>query len=122
MARLSLKYERLVKPSKVLPPDLIRGYYEQDAKSLKEIEVWLSKNGLTILFTLGEAYGNESVYLGKDNRVYIGTDKIPRIDWLKKQLLRVSTELLQQAIKEGWTRKKIFEELKKISEEDNPTV
>ena len=122
MARLSLKYERLVKPSKVLPPDLIRGYYEQDAKSLKEIEVWLSKNGLTILFTLGEAYGNESVYLGKDNRVYIGTDKIPRIDWLKKQLLRVSTELLQQAIKEGWTRKKIFEELKKRSEEENKIV
>ena len=122
MARLSLKYERLVKPSKVLPPDLIRGYYEQDAESLKEIEVWLSKNGLTILFTLGEAYGNESVYLGKDNRVYIGTDKIPRIDWLKKQLLRVSTELLQQAIKEGWTRKKIFEELKKRSEEENKIV
>ena len=117
-----MRYERLVKPSKVLPPDLIRGYYEQDAKSLKEIEVWLFKNGLTILFTLGEAYGNESVYLGKDNRVYIGTDKIPRIDWLKKQLLRVSTELLQQAIKEGWTRKKIFEELKKRSEEENKIV
>lgn len=122
MARLSLKYERLVKPSKVLPPDLIRGYYEQEAKSLKEIEAWLSKNGLTILFTLGEAYGNESVYLGEDNRVYIGTEKIPRIDWLKKQLLRVSTELLQQAIREGWTRKKMFDELKKRSEEENKIV
>ena len=118
MARLSLKYERLVKPSKVLPPDLIRGYYEQDAKSLKEIEDWLSKNGLTILFTLGEAYGNESVYLGKDNRVYIGTEKIPRINWLKKLLLGVSTELLQQAIRESWTRKKMFDVLKKISEEE----
>ena len=118
MARLSLKYERLVKPSKVLPPDLIRGYYEQDPKSLKEIEAWLSKNGLTILFTLGEAYGNESVYLGVDNRVYIGTEKIPRINWLRKQLLGVSTELLQQAIREGWTSRKMFEELKKKSEEE----
>jgi hypothetical protein len=122
MARLSLKYERLVKPSKVLPPDLIRGYYEQDLKSIKEIEAWLSKNGLTILFTLGEAYGNESVYLGEDSRVYIGTEKIPRIDWLKKQILRVSTELLQQAIREGWTRKKMFEVLKKRSEEENKIV
>lgn len=122
MARLSLKYERLVKPSKILPPDLIRGYYEQDAKSLKEIEAWLSKNGLTILFTLGEAYGNESVYLGKDNRVYIGTDKIPRKNWLKKQVLRVSTELLQRVTREGWTRKEMFEELKKRSEIENPIV
>lgn len=122
MAILPLKYERLVKPSKVLPPDLIRGYYEQDAKTLKDIEVWLFKNGLTILFTLGEAYGDESVYLGKDNRVYIGTEKVPRINWLKKQLLRVSTDLLQEAVREGWGRKKIFEELKKRSEEDNPIV
>ena len=122
MARLSLKYERLVKPSKILPPDLLRGYYEQDAQSLKEIEAWLSKNGLTILFTLGEAYGNESVYLGKDNRVYIGTDKIHRKNWLKKQVLRVSTELLQRVTREGWTRKEMFEELKKRSEIENPIV
>jgi len=117
-----LKYERLVKPSKILPPDLIRGYYEQDAQILKEIEAWLSKNGLTILFTLGEAYGNESVYLGKDNRVYIGTDKIHRKNWLKKQVLRVSTELLQRVTREGWTRKEMFEELKKRSEIENPIV
>jgi hypothetical protein len=122
MARLSLKYERLVKPSKVLPPDLIRGYYEQDVNSLKEIEDWLFKNGLTILFTLGDAYGNESVYLGKDNRVYIGTEKIPRINWLRKQLLRVDKELLQQAIRESWTRKKMFDILKNKSEEENKTV
>jgi len=122
MESLSLKYERLVKPSKVLPPDLIRGYYEQDAKILKEIETWLSKNGLTILFTLGEAYGNESIYLGKDNRVYIGTEKIPRINWLKKQILRVDTELLQKVTREGWTRKEMFEELKKRSEIENPIV
>ena len=122
MARLSLKYERLVKPSKVLPPDLIRGYYEQDVNSLKEIEDWLFKNGLTILFTLGDAYGNESVYLGKDNRVYIGTEKIPRINWLRKQLLRVDKGLLQQAIREGWTRKKMFDILKNKSEEENKTV
>ena len=122
MASLSLKYERLVKPSKVLPPDLIRGYYEQEVKSLKEIETWLFKNGLTILFTLGEAYGNESVYLGKDNRVYIGTEKIPRINWLKEQILREGTELLQRVVREGWTRKEMFEELKKRSEIDNPVV
>ena len=117
-----MKYERLVKPSKVLPPDLIRGYYEQDVNSLKEIEGWLFKNGLTILFTLGDAYGNESVYLGKDNRVYIGTEKIPRINWLRKQLLRVDKELLQQAIRESWTRKKMFDILKNKSEEENKTV
>ena len=122
MASLSLKYERLVKPSKVLPPDLIRGYYEQEVKSLKEIETWLFKNGLTILFTLGEAYGNESVYLGKDNRVYIGTEKIPRINWLKKQILREGTELLQRVVREGWTRKEMFEKKKKRSEIENPVV
>lgn len=122
MARLSLKYERLVKPSKVLPPDLIRGYYEQDSVSLKEIEVWLSKNGLTILFTLGEASGDESVYLGKDNKIYIGTEKIPRKDWLKKLLLDESVSLLQQALREDWTRKKMFEELKNKSKEENGTV
>lgn len=122
MARLSLKYERLVKPSKVLPPDLIRGYYEQDSVSLKEIEVWLSKNGLTILFTLGEASGDESVYLGKDNKIYIGTEKIPRKDWLKKLLLDESVSLLQQALREDWTRKKMFEVLKNKSKEENGTV
>ena len=122
MAKLSLRYERLVKPSKVLPPDLIRGYYEQDPNSLKEIESWLFKNGLTILFTLGEAYGDESVYLGKENKVYIGTEKIPRINWLRKQLLRVDPQLLQQSIREGWTRKKMFDMLKNKSEEENTPV
>ena len=57
MARTSLKYERRIKPSKVLPPDLIHGYYTKT--KLSEVEEWLAKNGLTILFTLGEAYGDE---------------------------------------------------------------
>ena len=122
MEGLSLKYERLVKPSKVLPPDLIRGYYEQDAKSLKDIDGWLLKNGLTILFTLGEAYGDESVYLGKDNKVYIGTEKMPRKDWMRKQILRIDTTLLEQAFREGWSRKKMFEVLKITSEEENTIV
>ena len=122
MAKLSLKYERLIKPSKVLPPDLISGYYSQDPKCLKEVGVWLSKNGLTILFTLGEAYGNESVYLGKDNKIYMGSERIPRVTWLRKQLLGVSVELLQQAIKEDWTVKKMFDVLKKKSEEENTLV
>ena len=122
MAKLSLKYERLIKPSKVLPPDLISGYYSQDPKCLKEVEVWLSKNRLTILFTLGEAYGNESVYLGKDNKIYMGTERIPRATWLRKQLLGISVGILQQAIKEKWSVKEMFEELKKRSEIENPIV
>ena len=122
MAKLSLKYERLIKPSKVLPPDLISGYYSQAPKCLKEVEVWLSKNGLTILFTLGEAYGNESVYLGKDNKIYMGTERIPRATWLRKQLLGISVGILQQAIKEKWSVKEMFEELKKRSEIENPIV
>ena len=122
MAKLSLKYERLIKPSKVLPPDLISGCYSQDPKCLKEVEVWLSKNGLTILFTLGEAYGNESVYLGKDNKIYMGTERIPRATWLRKQLLGISVGILQQAIKEKWSVKEMFEELKKRSEIENPIV
>lgn len=112
----TLKYSRLVKPSKVLPPDLIVGFYNQNPESLKEVEDWLRKNGLTILFTLGEAYGDESVFLGEDNRIYIGTEKVPKKNWLKKCLLKHSPDLLQQAIKENWSQIKLYEELKKISE------
>ena len=83
---------------------------------LKEIEDWLGKNGLTILFTLGEAYGDETVYLGSDQKIYIGTEKLPKKAWLKKCLLSHSSELLQKAVKERWTRHEIFRELKKLSE------
>lgn len=110
-----MKYKRTIKPSKVLPPSYIKGYYSKDAQTLIDVEKWLDKNGLTILFTLGEAYGDERVYLGVDGHIYIGTGKLPKKDWLKKLLLRESTELLQQAIKENWTRKKMYEELKKRS-------
>lgn len=99
----------------VLPPDLIAGFYKEDPDCLKEVEEWLSKNGLTILFTLGEAYGDESVFLGEDKRIYIGTEKVPNKNWLKKCILKHSPELLQQAIKEKWSQRKLYEELKNIS-------
>lgn len=105
----------MVKPSKVLPPSYVKGYYDKDPQTLAKIEEWLSKNGLTILFTLGEAYGNETVYLDVDGHIYIGTEKIPRKDWLKKLLLKEDVGKLQQAIKEKWGPKKMFEELKNHS-------
>ena len=111
-----MKFSRRVQPFKVLPPDLIHGFYAKDPNKLKEIEDWLGKNGLTILFTLGEAYGDETVYLGSDQKIYIGTEKLPKKAWLKKCLLRHSSELLQKAVKERWTRHEIFRELKKLSE------
>ena len=108
-----MKYKRLIRPSLVLPPDLIRGFYERDEKTLGDVNKWLDKNGLNILFTLGYAYGNERVFLDEDNRIYIGTDKLPSVDWLKKCLLKQSNDLLSQAIKEKWDQKKMFNELKK---------
>ena len=116
MEVISLKYKRKVKPSKVLPPDLIRGFYEKDIETLKEVSSWLDKNGLTILFTLEEAYGDERVYLDDDGNIYIGTEKLPKKDWLKKCLHRHSPELLVQAIQEDWVRKKMFEMLKNLSD------
>lgn len=116
MEKLSLKYKRLIRPSLVLPSDLIRGFYERDEVALKEVSKWLDKNGLNILFTLGYAYGDEKVFLDEDNRIYIGTDTLPNMDWLKKCLLKQSNDLLSQAIREKWTRKKMFNELKKSTD------
>ncbi len=111
-----MKYRRKVKPSKVLPSDLILGYYEKDPQTLREVEKWLLKNGLTILFTLEEAYGDETVFLGEDHFIYIGTEALPKKDWLKKCLLKQSHDLLLQSIKEDWSKEKMFEELKKRSD------
>ena len=112
----TLKYKRKVKPSKVLPADLLRGYYNKDAQVLKEVQAWLDKNGLTILFTLQEAYGDENVFLDGDGHIYIGTENIPSKDWMKKCLHKHDPSLLVKAIKEDWTMDQIFEELKKLSE------
>lgn len=108
-----MKYELPVKPSKVLPPSYIRGYYEKDPQTLVEVRKWLAKNGLTILFTRGDAYGDESVYLGKDDHIYIGTDKTPDKDWVKRCLLKIDRSLLESALKEKWSTEKMFDELKK---------
>ena len=110
-----MKYKRHIRPSKILPPSLIRGYYDKDPKALIEVEKWLYKNGLTIMFTLGEAYGDESVWLGDDGHIYIGSKKLPKKIWLKKCLSKISTELLIESIQEAWKPKKMFEELKKRS-------
>jgi hypothetical protein len=116
MEGISLNYKRRVVPSKVLPPKLLKGYYDKNQDVLLEVESWLSKNGLTILFTLQEAYGDETVWLGSDHNIYIGTEKCPNKDWLKKCLLRDSPGLLRVVLKEGWTQEEMFEELKKRSE------
>jgi hypothetical protein len=115
-----VKYRRPVKPSKVLPPSLIRGYYEKDAETLVLIQQWLEKNGLTILFTLEEAYGNETVWLDEDGLIYIGTAEIPKKKWLKKCLVRLDRELFLQSLKEKWSTEKYFVELKKAL--GNPSV
>ena len=110
-----MKYKRAIKPSVILPADLILGYYEKDPQTLKEVESWLSKNGLTIMFTLQEAYGNESVFLHTDGHIYIGSHKVPSKDWLKKLLLKISPNLLRQAVAEDWSKIKMYEEIKKRS-------
>ena len=110
-----MKYKRCIRPSKILPPSLILGYYEKDPQALIEVGKWLDKNGLTIMFTLGEAYGDESVWLGDDGHIYIGSKKLPKKSWLKKCLLKISPELLRESIQESWKPKKMFEELKKRS-------
>ena len=110
-----MRYKRAVKPSKVLPPSYISGYYGKDPQTLLVIEKWLKKNGLTILFTLGEAYGDETVWLDNDGHIYIGTDKLPRKDWLKRCLLKISPDLLRESVRDKWTPKKMFERLKNRS-------
>jgi hypothetical protein len=112
-----LKYERRVKPSVVLPPDLIRGYYERDPVALEGVRSWLDKNGLTILFTLEEAYGDESVYLGDDFYIYIGTPRPPKKHWMLKLLRKHNPNQLSQAIKENWPASQIHNFLKKRSED-----
>ena len=113
----TLKYKRRVKPNKVLPADLLIGYYNKDPQTLKEVESWLNKNGLTILFTLQEAHGDESVFLDQDGHIYIGTKSLPTKEWLKKCLHKHDPNILVQAIKEDWTKRKMFETLKKLSDE-----
>ena len=113
-----LKYKRQVKPNKVLPASLLRGSYAQDPPTLHKVKSWLDKNGLTILFTLQEAYGNESVYLHTDGNIYIGTKTLPPKEWLKKCLHKHDPALLMKAIKEDWSKKKMFETLKILSEKD----
>ena len=113
MERLPLKYKRRVEPSSVLPPDLIQGFYEKNPQAIKEVEKWLDKNGLTILFTLEEAYGDEKVWLDPDGQIYIGRNKHYPFFWLKARLLRLSPDLLNKAIQEKWRGNRIFEEIKK---------
>ena len=113
-----LKYKRQVKPNKVLPASLLIGYYAQDPHTLHKVKSWLDKNGLTILFTLQEAYGNEDVYLHTDGKIYIGTKTLPPKEWLKKCLHKHDPMILMKAIKEDWSKKKMFETLKILSEKD----
>lgn len=108
-----MRYRRKVKPNKVLPPSLLKGYYEKDPHTLTAIKKWLNKNGLTILFTLGEAYGDETVWLDTDGYIYIGTEKVPKMQWLRKMLLKLDHETLKKSFDETWTQKRMFEELKK---------
>jgi hypothetical protein len=115
MERVSLKYSRRIQPKRLIPPSLLRGYYNNDPLTLIEVRKWVNKNGLTILFTLGEAYGNETVWLDSDGHLYMGTNKIPNIDWLRKKLLELDPQTLKKCLSEKWTRKKMFEELKKRS-------
>jgi len=72
-----IKYKRAIKPSCLLPPSLIRGFYGKDSDSLGQAREWIDKNGLIILFTNRKALGHEKVWLEEDGLVYIGWTKLP---------------------------------------------
>jgi hypothetical protein len=102
-----MKYKRKVRPSLVLPPDLIRGFYEQDPSALDEVNKWVDKNGLVILMTLQKALGDEEVWY-EDGFIYMGWSKLPLLKELRKWLHDLGGDHLQRAVKEKWTRKKIM--------------
>ena len=106
-----IRYKCKVKPSCVLPPDLIKGYYNKDPEALKDASAWVERNGLIILFTNHRAYGQEKVWLDEDGDIYIGWAKLPSKDTLKKWLALSHPELMREV--SSWKASEMF---KKYSE------
>ena len=108
-----VRYKCKVKPSCVLPPDLIKGFYNRDPEALKDAESWVKRNGLIILFTNHRAYGQEEVWLDPDGHIYIGWTQLPRKESLRRWLALSHPELISKAA--SWERSQMF---KKYSERE----
>jgi hypothetical protein len=109
-----MKYRREIKPATILPPDLLRGFYGKEEGALLEASQWVEKNGLILMFTLQKASGCEKVWVDQaEGKVYLGWDKLPKIDDLYLWLGAVDMETLRRARSEGWTKKEIFKVLER---------
>ena len=109
-----MRYKREIKPSFILPPSYIRGFYQKDPEILNKCVEWVETNGLIILFTLQRAFGDETVWVDlTEHKIYVGSKTLPTKVFLLKQLFVVDNTLVNQAHKENWNRRKIFDELKK---------
>lgn len=107
-----MKYKREVNPASVLPPDLIQGFYAGDAEAIQEAHAWLEKNGTIILFTLQKISGDELVWYDEtEGKVFVGSDKMPHFKDLRRWLTQIDPSITRASVGEGWSRKKVFEEL-----------
>jgi len=107
-----IKYKCRIKPSSVLPLDLIRGFYNEDKEAIEEASEWVEENGLILLFTHGRAVGHERVWV-EDNQILIGWYKIPYKKDLIRWLQLDHPDLFPDVL--SWTKKEMF---KKYSERE----
>lgn len=101
-----VRYRCRVKPSCILPPDLVRGFYERDPDALREAEAWVEKNGLIILFTNHRAWGQEEVKVHPDGYIYVEWCGLPPKRDMLRWLAQSSPEYVVEAA--SWKPKKIF--------------
>jgi hypothetical protein len=106
-----VSYRRPVIPSAVLPPDLIRGYYNREEQAMSEVRSWVDRNGLTILFTFGKIKGDERVIVDDQGGIYVEWDSLPKKKDLCRWLGDISVETLREALAQDWTRKQMFNEI-----------
>ena len=104
-----LKYKCRIKPSCILPPDLIYSFYSKEPECLVESREWVNKNGLIIIFTAGLAEGHEAVWLDPDSNIYIGWDKYPPKASILRWLSKFDPKKSLEAHKDKWSTKKVFE-------------
>ena len=109
-----MKYKRDIKPSFILPPDLVSGFYGRDALVLSEARAWVEKNGMSILMAYQYVSGDERAWVDEiEGKIYVGTKTLPKKIDLRRWLTSIDPALTRLSISQEWTRKNLFEELSK---------
>jgi len=109
-----MRYKRQINPSFILPPDLVRGFYERDAEALSEASSWVEKNGMFILMTYQYVSGDETAWVDEaEGKIYVGTKTLPKRVDMRRWLTQIDPALTRLSISQEWTNKNLFEELSK---------